>query len=127
MDSKAFRQVYSDIRKINKGGIGTIYHAYQKNLGKEVVLKRIDSSQNLSMLRREVDILKNLRHSYLPTVYDFVEVKGVYYIVEDYINGTSLDWTVLLQSSSLTVTLWVLSLTETVSDLQDTILQQTTR
>ena len=43
------------------------------------------------VLRREVDALKNLSHTYIPQVYDFIEENGVVYTVIDYVEGESLD------------------------------------
>ncbi len=42
-------------------------------------------------LRREVDMLKNLTHTYIPQVYDFVQEGDTVYTVMDYIEGESLD------------------------------------
>lgn len=95
MDDYTFRRTYSNLRKINKGGTGTIYLAYHCNLNKYVVLKDIDSSQDISIMRREVDILKNLKHRYLPAIYDFIEYEGKYFTVEDFIEGT--DFTYFLE------------------------------
>ncbi len=91
MTGEAFRYTYQNIQQINKGGTGVIYRARHRNLEKTVVLKRITLNQDIRFLRREVDILKNLRHRYLPTIYDFIEVDGAYFIVEDFIEGTDLQ------------------------------------
>ena len=42
-------------------------------------------------LRREVEALKDLHHTYIPQVYDFVIEDDVVYTVMDYIEGESLD------------------------------------
>lgn len=92
MDTKTFTETYLNIRKIGHGGTGVIYLAYHKNLGKYVVLKQLVMESDLAMMRREVDILKNLRHSYLPQVYDFIVLKGRVFTVEDYIQGHDLNY-----------------------------------
>ena len=92
MDSSAFYETYSQITQINKGGTGVIYLAFQKNLGKYVILKRLTINQDESFIRREVDILKNLRHRFLPVIYDFINIEGSYFIVEDYIEGCDLSY-----------------------------------
>ncbi|MBS6722584.1 MAG: protein kinase [Clostridiales bacterium] len=84
---------YKVIEKLGSGGGGNVYLAYHKRLGKYVVLKadkrKITTKKEL--LRREVDILKNLSHTYIPQVYDFFVRDGIVYTVIDYIEGESLD------------------------------------
>ncbi|MCM1539157.1 MAG: protein kinase [bacterium] len=60
---------------------------------KYVVLKKIhDYVAGSSMdIRSELDILKKLRHSYLPPVLDFIEDNGAVYTVMDYIQGESFE------------------------------------
>ena len=43
-------------------------------------------------VRGEADILKQLRHTYLPQVYDFLEVGNDVYTVMDYIPGENLQY-----------------------------------
>lgn len=87
------QDTYRDITEIGSGGGGTVYKAYHIRMEKYVVLKKIhDSSFSNSIdIRRELDILKNLRHSYLPTVLDFIEDDGSVYTVMDYIQGESFE------------------------------------
>lgn len=83
---------YTDIVEIGSGGGGTVFRAYHVRMQKYVVLKKIhDSIQNHIDIRSELDILKNLRHSYLPTVLDFFEENGSVYTVMDYIPGESFE------------------------------------
>jgi len=63
-------------------------------LDKNVVLKadrRPLSQDTMSSLKREAETLKNLSHSYIPQIYDFVIEDGVVYTVMDYIEGESLN------------------------------------
>lgn len=80
---------YEIKEQIGAGGGGTIYRAYHKRLKKDVVLKKIHKSTSRN--EEEKEILKNLKHSYLPQVYDFLEAKDGIYTVIDYIPGQSLD------------------------------------
>ena len=41
--------------------------------------------------RRETDVLKNLRHTYLPQVLDFIETQDAVYTVMDFIEGQSFQ------------------------------------
>ena len=84
---------YEIIRHIGAGGGGNVYLAKHLRLNKNVVLKadkrRINARPEL--LRREVDVLKDLSHTYIPKVYDFFVENDTVYTVMDYINGESLD------------------------------------
>lgn len=84
---------YEIVREIGAGGAGVVYLARHLRLNKDVVLKadRRTLSSRPETLRREVDALKNLSHTYIPQVYDFLVEDGVVYTVMDYIPGESLD------------------------------------
>ena len=60
---------YQVIENIGKGGTGVIYKAYHMRLKKYVVVKLLDGAKiSREKLRVEVDILKRLRHMYLPQI-----------------------------------------------------------
>lgn len=91
--SNAIGSTYEIIEKIGSGGGGDVYLAIHKRLGKKVVLKadKRKITARLELLRREVDILKELSHSYIPQVYDFFVEEDTVYTAMDYIEGESLD------------------------------------
>ena len=62
---------YEIERQIGAGGGGTVYLGKHLRLGKQVVLKADKRTLNAKpeVLRREVDALKNLSHTYIPQVY----------------------------------------------------------
>lgn len=83
---------YEIYEEIGAGGGGTVYRAVHKRLQKTVVLKKLKGSVTKIMdCRTEVDILKNLRHSYLPQVLDFIESSEGIFTVMDFIPGKSLQ------------------------------------
>jgi len=84
---------YEIIREIGSGGSGIVCLAKHLRLGKWVVLKadKRSISAKPENLRREVDTLKNLSHTYIPQVYDFIVEDGAVYTVMDFIEGESLD------------------------------------
>lgn len=78
---------------IGSGGSGIVYLARHRRLNKLVVLKADKRTLAVKpeILRREVDALKNLSHTYIPQVHDFVAEGDTVYTVMDYIEGESLD------------------------------------
>ncbi len=86
------KDTYDIIGQIGEGGGGSVYKAYHKRLQKEVVIKRMHmKSRNELKNRQEVNILKNLRNSYLPQVYDFLDTGDEVYTVIDFIPGESFQ------------------------------------
>jgi len=91
--SQIIASTYELMEQIGAGGGGIVYRGRHIRLDKEVVLKADKRTLAASpeTLRREVDALKNLSHTYIPQVYDFVVEGDTVYTVMDYIEGESLD------------------------------------
>ena len=91
--AKIIASTYEIIKQIGSGGGGNVYLANHIRLGKLVVLKadKRRTTTRPELLRREVDILKELRHSYIPQVYDYFVENDITYTVMDFIEGESLD------------------------------------
>ena len=91
--SRIIAGIYEIEKKIGAGGGGIVYMGRHLRLKKPVVLKADKRTLNAEneALRREVDMLKELNHTYIPQVYDFVQEDGVVYTVMDFIEGESLD------------------------------------
>ena len=87
---KDFSDTYEILEKLGEGAGGIVYKAYHRRLRQEVVIKRYRKGViSLSGNRREADILKNLRHSYLPQVLDFFETDEDVCTVMSYVPGKS--------------------------------------
>jgi len=84
---------YEIREELGSGGIGTVYLGWHTRLDKPVVLKAEQRTlkTDIRELRREVNMLKNLSHTYIPQVYDFITEENMVYTVMDYIEGESLD------------------------------------
>lgn len=83
---------YQIVGEIGAGGGGVVYKACHLRLQTDVVVKRIrDEVRGKIQSRQEADVLKKLKHPYLPRVYDFIETPEAVYTVMDYIPGTSLE------------------------------------
>lgn len=90
---KILAGIYEIENEIGSGGGGVVYLAKHLRLDKPVVLKadKRGLTSNTDKLRREVDALKSLSHTYIPQVYDFFIDDGSVYTVMDYIEGESFD------------------------------------
>ena len=78
--------------ELGSGGGSVVYKAWHSRLQKYVVLKRIKDESGLiqsGLQRGEVDILKNLKHTYLPQLYDFLDDPSGVYTVIEFIPGRS--------------------------------------
>lgn len=84
---------YTNVRYLNAGGMGTLYRAYKQGLGVDVVVKKVKSELKGRMDEtREANILKRLKHHYLPRIYDIIHgADGYSYTVMDYIPGCNLQ------------------------------------
>lgn len=83
---------YKIIKPLGSGGGGEIYLADHLRLEKPVVIKKIkDSVKGLIASRGEADILKKLRHPYLPQVTDYFIENNQVYTVMEYIEGESFQ------------------------------------
>ncbi len=91
--SKIIHSTYEIVKIIGSGGGGVVYLANHLNLNKKIVLKadKRKITTRPELLRREVDVMKNLSHTYIPQVYDFFIENDTVYTAIDYIEGESFD------------------------------------
>ena len=81
---------FENIEQIGQGGGGIVFKAYHKRLGINVVLKKIRTAKVQSIDgRAELDILKKLKHPYIPQVFDFIEYGQDIFTVMELIPGQS--------------------------------------
>src|SRR5262245_37602973 len=92
---------YKIIRRIGGGGMGSVYLAEDQNLAnrrvavKEMIEMFADETQRSKAIedfRREAELLANLDHPSIPTIYQhFFDIRrGRYYLVMKYIDGGDL-------------------------------------
>lgn len=88
--AQLMKDTFDNVVQIGAGGGGAIFKAHHKRLDKDVVLKKIHSTQLSNVDRRgELNILKNLKHSYIPQVLDFIEYGDEVFTIMEYIPGQS--------------------------------------
>lgn len=79
--------------QLGKGGMGSVYYVEDLKLATIRAMKVIAKNSKNSYINpiTEVDIMKIIQHSYLPTVIDFSEDNEYVYIVMEVIQGSNLD------------------------------------
>lgn len=87
-----FHGKYKILGQIGKGGMGEVYLAENTSLGTKWAIKRIYKNPNSPInLMAEANLMKNLNHPSIVRIFDIVEDYYNIYIIEDYIEGTSLE------------------------------------
>ena len=83
---------YEVVEQLGEGSGGTVFKAFHKRLRTHVVLKRLHNNDYTEFVqRKEVDILKQLSHSYLPKVLDFLQLENEVYTVMSYVKGQTFQ------------------------------------
>lgn len=91
--SDIIASTYEQLGYIGAGGGGNVFLARHLRLNKMVVMKadKRKVTARPELLRREVDVLKNLSHACIPKVFDYFVENDTVYTIMDYIDGESLD------------------------------------
>ncbi len=85
---------YRLLRKIGRGGMGSVFLAQHNRSGRTVALKLLGGADALSpsrvrMFHREANVAARLRHPNMTTVYETGEVDSCAFIAMQYIDGIS--------------------------------------
>ncbi|MEI6043290.1 MAG: serine/threonine-protein kinase [Chloroflexota bacterium] len=86
---------YEILAPLGKGGMASVYRAYQTNLEREVAIKVMaeqfaSDPAFVERFRREARSIARLRHPNILTVYDAGEDNGLLYIVMELVEGETL-------------------------------------
>jgi serine/threonine protein kinase len=91
---------FEAVRLLGRGGMGSVYLAEDRMIGRQVAIKEIrievgvsERAQAEQRVRFEVELRAagRLSHPNIATVYDAFECEGAYCIALEYVPGTSLD------------------------------------
>ncbi len=87
---------YFILDKLGAGGMGVVFKARHRRLGRIVALKILPPTlardkDLLSRFRREVDVAARLSHPNIVSVLDANEDRGVQFMTMEYIDGNDLD------------------------------------
>lgn len=84
--------------KIGQGGFGAVYRAYDRNLSREVAIKRIlpeacddRESEATRQLTKEAGALSSLQHPHIVTIYDVGIDKDGPFVVMELLHGLAID------------------------------------
>jgi eukaryotic-like serine/threonine-protein kinase len=85
---------YEVIGKIAQGGMGALYKARHPTLDRVVLLKKLaqrGGSQFVERFKREARLMMDFKNEHIVQVYDHFKEGPHYYIVEEFVDGISLD------------------------------------
>src|ERR1700758_812530 len=85
---------YDVVDLIGKGGMGVVYKAVDRALGRPVAIKVVNGAAEHSELERfyrEAQFTAGLRHPNIVVVYDLGDFEGRPYLVMEYLDGQSLE------------------------------------
>ncbi|MDF1661366.1 MAG: serine/threonine-protein kinase, partial [Planctomycetota bacterium] len=94
---------YEILGEISRGGMAIVYKARQPKLNRIVALKiLLDRAEadpkDIERFRREAIAISTLRHPGIVAVFEVGEIDGVEFYTMDYVEGTTLDKAVILES-----------------------------
>ena len=87
---------YRILEQIGAGGMGVVYRAHDERLDRDVALKVLPPRHEFEIgarkrFRKEALLLSRLNHPNIATVHDFDTQDGTDFLVEEFIDGLSLD------------------------------------
>ncbi len=94
------KQRYHLLNRLGQGGMGSVYKAEDTELGNRLVavkemsqkgLNQQEASEAITAFKREALLLAGLMHPNLPRIYDHFSENGRWYLVMDFIEGTTLE------------------------------------
>jgi serine/threonine protein kinase len=87
---------YDVMEKLGQGGMGEVYRALDKNLGRQVAIKILPEEfsadpERLARFEREAKLLATLNHPNIGAVHGFEEAKGLRFLVLELVEGETLQ------------------------------------
>lgn len=115
---------YSIVRRVGGGGMGSVYQARDKRLAdrlcavKEMIEMFAEQSQRAKAVddfKREAEVLAQLEHPSIPTIYDYFIENSKYYLVMKWIGGGDLAEQMRVRGGTVdeeTITRWAIQIAD---------------
>ncbi len=81
---------YEVSTELGRGGMGTVYLAHDRTLGRDVALKLHRASSSAERLQREAVAMAKLAHPNVVNVFEVATVDDRVYVAMEYVRGTTL-------------------------------------
>ncbi len=87
---------YHIIEELGRGGMGVVYHGHDPLLNRPVAIKilsqqLVQNPEAKERFIREAQAAARLNHPNITAIFDINEHEGIYYLVFEFITGSSLD------------------------------------
>lgn len=87
---------YEVLQVVGRGGMGTVYRAFQRNLGRVVAIKMLaeelaSDPEFRARFQQEATLVARLNHPNIVSVYDIEEHKSTFCIIMEFLDGESLQ------------------------------------
>ncbi len=87
---------YELVEKIGQGGMGVVYKGRQVSLDRTVAVKILnkqlyDNQEFIKRFEREAKSIARINHPNIVSVYDFGQSDGLWYMVTEFVEGSSLS------------------------------------
>ena len=87
---------YELIGELGRGGMGVVYLAQHRKLGRRVAIKtlspeRMAKENSLARFFREAKVFASIRHPHIANLYEYEDTGPVAYLALEYIEGTDLE------------------------------------
>ena len=84
---------YKVLNVIGKGGMSVVYLAVNEKANKPWAIKEVRKNEygSFGLDKKEIEMMKKLKHPHLPGIADVIEAESTLLIVMDYIEGITLE------------------------------------
>src|SRR6267142_5209885 len=93
-DPKNLLNQYILVAQIGKGGMGTVWKAFDRSLLRWVAIKFLTTSdgneEGVLRFKREAQLAGGLRHPNIAPIYEVGEARGQHFIAMEFIDGASM-------------------------------------